>query len=239
MDTIHAIAGLRLAARLGSWMTLALLAAAGVPAAAQTVESRAARDREFAVALRLEPDLSRGAALFGTCAACHGSDGRGSDDGEIPAIAAQHAGVLLKQLADFRHDMRWNERMRHFTDRHHLDGAQDLADVAAYVAGLPRTPARVSDIGDGMSLAEGTSAYFMRCERCHGALGQGNPLRFRPRLSGQHYAYLLRQLEETAGGSRPGMDSEHVMLLQPMAPSQLRGIADYLSRLGVEPSPGK
>jgi cytochrome c553 len=79
----------------------------------------------------------------------------------------------------------------------------------------------------------------MRCERCHGALGQGNPLRFRPRLAGQHYAYLLRQLEETAGGSRPGMDSEHVMLLQPMAPSQLRGIADYLSRLGVEPSPGK
>jgi cytochrome c553 len=49
-----------------------------------------------------------------------GPDGRGTEDGEIPAIAGQHGSVLLKQLTDFRHEQRWNERMQNFTDRHHL-----------------------------------------------------------------------------------------------------------------------
>src|SRR5678815_1709609 len=96
-------------------------------AMAEAPHARADRDREFAAAARLEPDLRHGAELFQTCAACHGPGGRGTEDGEIPAIAGQHGGVLLKQLTDFRHDQRWDERMRNFTDRHHLEGAQDLA----------------------------------------------------------------------------------------------------------------
>jgi cytochrome c553 len=201
---------------------------------AGTPDSRAARDSEFAQAARLEPDIRHGAELFETCAACHGPGGRGTDDGEIPAIAGQHGSVLLKQLTDFRHDQRWNERMQNFTDRHHLEGPQDLTDVAAYVASLPRFPATAKGIGDGTSLSEGAHVYFLRCERCHGPLGQGDVQLFRPRLAGQHYAYLVRQLEETAAGNRPGMDSSHVMMLQALSPAQMRGVADYLSRVSPD-----
>src|SRR5687767_11664595 len=104
---------------------LMLLAFAGT-AAAQTPEPRIARDREFTEGAWLEPDLAHGAELYQTCAACHGPDGRGTADGEIPAIAGQHGSVLLKQLTDFRHDQRWEARMQNFADRHHLPGAQDL-----------------------------------------------------------------------------------------------------------------
>jgi cytochrome c553 len=201
---------------------------------AQTPDPRLARDREFVDAARLEPDLAHGAELFGTCAACHQPDGRGTADGDIPAIAGQHGSVLLKQLTDFRHEQRWEERMQHFTDRHHLAGPQDLTDVAAYVASLPRFPRSSGGIGDGTSLGEGASVYFRRCERCHGPLGQGDLFLRRPRLAGQHYAYLLRQLEETALDRRPGMDAAHVNMLDEFSPAQMRGVADYLSRVSPD-----
>ena len=214
-------------------LPLVLVIATGV-ASAQSPEPRVARDQEFQEGAWLEPDLAHGAELFETCAACHGKDGRGSDDGEVPAIAGQHGSVLLKQLTDFRHEQRWNERMQNFTDRHHLTGAQDLTDVAAYVAYLPRFPRTATGIGDGSSLREGASVYFRSCERCHGPLGQGDLLHRRPRLAGQHYGYLLRQLQDTAAGQRPGMDREHVERLKALSAAEMRGVADYLSRLSPD-----
>jgi len=212
---------------------LVILALAG-SAIAQDVHPRELRDREFTEGAKLEPDLAHGAELYQTCAACHGADGRGTATGDIPAIAGQHGSVLLKQLADFRYDQRWNERMQYFTDRHFLAGAQDVTDVAAYVASLPRFPPTSTGIGDGTSLNEGARMYFRQCEQCHGPLGQGDLLRRRPRLAGQHYAYLLRQLEETAAGLRPGMDDAHVAMLRKFSPPELRGVADYLSRVSPD-----
>jgi cytochrome c553 len=199
-----------------------------------TDESTASALAEFRAAAKLPPDHLHGAELFRTCAACHGTDGRGTSDGSIPAIAGQHGSVILKQLVDFRHDRRWDERMQHFTDSHHLQTSQDVTDVAAYISSLPRFPATAEGIGDGTALAEGASVYFQVCEACHGPLGQGDVLRLRPRLAGQHYQYLLKQLVETAGGGRPGMDLAHVDRLRKLTPSQIRGIADYLSRMSPD-----
>jgi len=217
-------------------LCLFVLASAAIAgnSAAQTETPRQARDREFTEGAVLQPDLAHGAQLFETCAACHGADGRGTQDGEIPAIAGQHGSVLLKQLTDFRHEQRWNERMRNFTDRHHLESTQDVTDVAAYVMSLPRFPRTSGGIGDGVDLRAGASVYFQKCEQCHGPLGQGDLLRNRPRLAGQHYGYLLRQLQETATGQRPGMDRAHVERLRELTPEQMRGVADYLSRLSPD-----
>ncbi|MEJ1961678.1 MAG: c-type cytochrome [Gammaproteobacteria bacterium] len=205
----------------------------GVPPANAEAGADAAR-QEFLAAAKLTPNAENGARLFETCAACHGRDGRGASDGSIPAVAGQHGSVLLKQLTDFRHEGRWDERMQHFTDRHHLPTEQDLTDVAAYIAALPRFPTSMDSIGDGSALREGASVYFRVCEACHLPLGQGDVLRLRPRLAGQHYAYLLRQLTETAAGGRPGMDPAHVSRLRALTPDQLKGVADYLSRLSPD-----
>jgi cytochrome c553 len=196
-------------------------------------DAKSARE-EFLEAAKLTPDTEHGAKLFETCAACHGPAGLGTSDGTVPAIAGQHGSVLLKQLTDFRHQQRWDERMEHFTDRHHLPTAQDLTDVAAYVSSLPRFPAMADNIGDGSFLKEGASVYFRVCEPCHGPLGQGDVLRLRPRLAGQHYEYLLRELVETAQGYRPGMDPAHVERLRKLTPEELRGVADYLSRVSPD-----
>jgi cytochrome c553 len=216
------------------WIGALALSCGSVASHGTTPADAAAARKEFLEAAKLTPDAAHGAQLFETCAACHGPKGLGVSDGSVPAIAGQHGSVLLKQLVDFRHDERWDERMAHFVDRHHLPTSQDVTDVAAYAASLPRFPAMADSIGDGSFLREGASVYFRVCEACHGPLGQGDGLRLRPRLAGQHYEYLLRQLAATAEGYRPGMDPAHVARLRALSPEQVRGVADYLSRVSPD-----
>ena len=189
---------------------------------------------EFREAVQLEPNLGNGAKLFAACAACHQADGSGSADGTIPLIAGQHVSVLVKQMVDFRHDRRWHARMREAAKQHDLGGAQDILDVASYAAGLKRPPPREGGMGDGKSLHEGQIVYYRECAACHGRLGEGDLHTLRPRLAGQHYLYLLKQLYDTASLARPGMDDEHVKRIGALSDAERAGVADYLSRLAPE-----
>ena len=182
---------------------------------------------------RLKPNLDHGAELFEVCAACHGSDGGGSSDGSVPAIAGQHFRVLVKQLVDYRHHQRWDIRMEHFTDHHHLAGPQEVADLAAYVAALPPTGGK--GYGDGENLAQGARLYLALCASCHAPTGAGNAASRVPRLAGQHFAYLERQLYDAVDGRRPNMGAKHARLLSRLDRTDILGVADYLSRLLPEP----
>ena len=186
---------------------------------------------DFRSAMKLEPRLKHGAELFTTCAACHAANGLGTQDGSVPAIAGQHVSVLVKQLVDFRHDRRWNERMRNFASQHNLSGPQELLDVAAYAESLPRWPPLEGGTGDDSMSNEGNAVYHRDCAECHGPLGLGELRRMRPRLAGQRYQYLLRQLDETADHMRPGMDVRHVKLIGALSAEERKAVANYLSRL--------
>ncbi len=201
-----------------------------VSALAPAVAAAATADSgELQAALAARPDAGRGESLYGTCAACHGPDGGGVADGTIPVIAGQPQRVVVKQLADFRRNQRLDIRMEHFADRRHLEGAQDLADVAAYVAGLQRrTP---TGIGNGQAVDQGARAWFGACAGCHGATGKADAQRQLPRLAGQHAAYLERQILDTAAGRRPNMNDTHRRLFRALSPAQVAGMADYLARL--------
>ena len=217
------------------WAAAAFLGVVlGAHAAHSSVDPAIEARREFLDAARLTPDRNRGAQRFAACTACHGQDGLGASDGSVPAIAGQHGSVLLKQLVDFRNEQRWNFRMQQTVDWHRLPTAQDLTDVAAFVASLPRFPTNARPADDGALLHEGARVYFRLCDACHGPLGQGDGLRLRPRLAGQHYDYLLRQLTDTAAGYRPGMDRMHVERIRGLTPEQMRGVADYLSRVSPD-----
>jgi cytochrome c553 len=94
--------------------------------------------RELSATLRSKADAVHGAQLFSQCASCHSVHGGGETNGSTPRIAGQHCRVLAKQLVDFRYSKRWDSRMESMADRHHLDGPQNIADVADYVTGLSR-----------------------------------------------------------------------------------------------------
>ena len=81
----------------------------------------------------------RGAKVYITCAVCHSPEGWGSPDGDYPQIAGQLYTVIIKQLADIRARNRDNPLMYPFSVPRILGGAQEMADVAAYVSRLPMT----------------------------------------------------------------------------------------------------
>lgn len=213
--------------RCKSLRSLGWVIVAALPLAA---EGASVASQEFDSVLRSKADLVHGEMLFETCAACHGTNGAGVSDGTVPAIAAQHFRVIARELVDYRHDKRWDERMEHFTDEHHLSGPQDIADVAAYISGLKAT--RSLGQGSGEYLEHGAQVYARLCASCHGAAAEGDNRKRYPRLAGQHYEYLLGQLHDAVEGRRPNFPREHIRLLGSFERADFVGVADYLSRLG-------
>ena len=214
-------------------MLALLLIVFGASVAAHAAEPRSApQSAEMREGLAARPDPTRGEDLYAPCGACHGVDGRGVPDGSVPAIAGQNLPVILKQLVDYRHGKRWDLQMEHASRMKHLASAQDLADVASFVASLPRgfSPG----VGTGEYLNVGARIYFRRCESCHGPLGEGDAARGVPRLAGQHYAYLYRQFFDVVEGRRPGMSTIHQRLMTALDREQIIGIADYLARTSIE-----
>ncbi|MEP7243759.1 MAG: c-type cytochrome [Gammaproteobacteria bacterium] len=184
--------------------------------------------QEFMAVLRVMPNLERGAELFRQCAACHGPSGNGSEQGDVPRIAGQHFNVLVRQIVDYRHDTRWDIRMEHYAGRNVLGDAQAIADVAEYVSRLARD--RPRNVGDGKLVEHGAEIYAKRCAGCHGPQGEGDDPGSIPRLAGQHYEYVLRQMYDAVDGRRPNFPRQHIRLLAHLERDDLVGIADFLSR---------
>jgi cytochrome c553 len=185
--------------------------------------------RERADVVNARPDQAHGAELFGQCVVCHGADGGGETNGSTPRIAGQHFRVLAKQLVDFRYGKRWDFRMESMADRHHLASAQDVADVASYVSRLAQPGAR--GIGSGEFVASGGRIYAAQCQSCHGANAEGSEDGV-PRLAGQHYGYLMRQMYDSVDGRRPALSRLHSKRIATLDFEQVRAVADYLARVG-------
>lgn len=111
--------------------------------------------------------------------------------------------MLVKQLLDIRTGMRDNPKMYRSTDKHDI-GAQDIADLAAYLEALPIPPDYGR--GPGNELDRGRTLYEKDCQGCHGKYGEGDKEKFYPNVAGQHFAYMARQITEvprSAGGEMP------------------------------------
>jgi cytochrome c553 len=141
------------------------------------------------------------------CQECHGVDGNGNGngngaDGKFAKLAGQYPAYIVKQLEDFRSGAR----------KHDLMGIMarsleepDLADIAAYYAGLERMHgAGATDaVGAARLFAEGDAARgIAACAACHGAQGQGNREAGFPVIGGQEVKYLQNQLLAWRSGER-------------------------------------
>jgi cytochrome c553 len=185
----------------------------------------------------LAPDMMHGAQLFERCAACHASDGGGVEDGSVPDIAGQYRSVLVKQVIDYRFARRWDPRMEVIAAEHSLSRPQDIADVTAFIAAMPFRSG--AGHGDGNDVAHGQQVYGELCAGCHGREGGGDAAKAVPRLAGQHYEYLRRQLYDAVDRRRPNFSADHVRLLKRFERADFAGVADYLSRLEDAPAAGR
>ena len=189
---------------------------------------------QFREARNLEPNLENGKKIYLACAACHQPEGWGSTSGVIPQIAGQHFRVITKQLEDISNGNRDSRQMTPFANEALLGGAQGIADVAGYIASLPMTPA--PEYGNGNNLSQGGSLYRAGCARlCHGKNGEGHNQKLKPRIQGQHYTYLVRQMKLIRDGQRKDAHKTMVRKIKRRSDEELEAMADYLSRMKPDP----
>ena len=151
------------------------------------------------------------------CAGCHGNAGV-SIGLPGPTLAGQSEAYLVDALEDYKTGKRNNALMKAMVASV-SDG--DLADVAAYYAGLKCDVALKAR--PGRRAAAGVSV----CTNCHGANGISAD-HAAPNLAGQSKDYLASALKSYAGGAR----SHAVMsvLIKGTSEAEVEKIAAYYAR---------
>lgn len=176
------------------------------------------------------PSLEEGSRLYAPCGVCHAPKAWGSMDGAIPNLAGQQRRYLEKQLAVFRSGARVDPAMQVVAAHSTLGNQHEVAALADYLSGLDPNPNPVN--GSGEHLRVGQELYTHICAACHGADGQGQSANRVPRIAGQHYPYLRRQIEAAADLHKDLAPPEMTSALRGMRPTEKDALADYISRLG-------
>jgi cytochrome c oxidase subunit II len=165
------------------------------------------RQSTFAQATaRLPGDAVAGKAAYAMCAACHGASGEGNVATNAPKLSGQGAWYLDRQLRQFKQGARgthakdvFGKMMAPMAATLADDAA--IANVVAYIASLPDTPAAATVQGN----ADTGGRRFATCAACHGDDGRGIAATNAPRLKGMSDWYMARQL----GNFRDGVRGAH------------------------------
>jgi cytochrome c553 len=211
-------------------MKACILFALSLVTSTGTIASEASVDRLTQRALDLDAHAERGGVEFRhSCSRCHGAAAQGDAAHAIPALAGQRFKYVVRQLANFAGDERDSPTMQRVLSHPVLKEPQTWVDIAAYVNNLPmREPAGT---GDGSRAALGRGIFHEQCASCHKLDAHGDDEGFVPSLRGQQYTYLVDQLEKLAEGRRHNVDEDLVRFWRSLEDQDVRGTADYLSRL--------
>lgn len=195
-----------------------------------------AKDGDKVAALKLKGNIARGKKSYELCAACHLSSGSGLPNIGLPQLAGQHATVIIKQMSDLRAGLRYSPTMEPFALTR--KGPQELADLAAYIESLctPVEHGRYTGSDANQRIAEGKVIYEEKCKLCHGSHGKGDKAWSYPVVAGQHYHYLLRQLNEIRDGTRQNSDPDMLKALKKFSDDDRIAVSAYMASLVM---PGK
>ncbi|RZI39855.1 c-type cytochrome [Herbaspirillum sp. HC18] len=183
---------------------------------------------EKLLALKAKADPARGEIAFEVCQGCHRRDASGRVSGAFPRLAGQHASVLIKQMTDIRSGKRENPKMDPFVGGHVVT-PQEIADIAAYLQGLPIPTNNGKGTGD--NLARGKELFAKDCASCHGDHGEGVSEKFYPMVAAQHYKYLLREIRMIRDGERHNANPDMVKVVKPYSDGDMDAVADFMSRM--------
>ena len=210
------------------WFAIALVA---MPLLAQASPRTVALFNE---AMEAVPHPQNGAKLYqGYCTQCHGGDAFGDVERSTPSLAGQIEPYVVKQLVDFTERDRDAPEMHRLMAQPELGTPQAWRDVAAYVESLRPNPR--PQVGRGQNIAYGARSFKSYCASCHGEAGEGLREAPVPALRGQHYSYLLLQLQGFDNDRRKNVAGPLVEHMVGLSREMMEAIADYLSRLPNPP----
>lgn len=89
---------------------------------------------------------------------------------------------------------------------------------------LEQAPTLTRNIKNGLEIYRG-------CAACHGAQGEGDAKKFRPRIQAQHYDYLVTRFEQIRADTRQNANPEMVAQIKNFEDREMRAVLEYVSRL--------
>ncbi|GGN35693.1 c-type cytochrome [Deinococcus daejeonensis] len=220
---------------------------AGVAALAQTTPAPTTPAQTSAAATTLKAgpaDFTRGEAIAASCSGCHGPTGR------APVLKGEPAVQIQNALLAFRSGTRRNGTMQGVAGRL---SDQDIADVAAFYAGPPPTPAPATPpaaptpappststaapapgaLGRTLYLEGAPARDVLACAVCHGEDGRGADAVGIPAIAGLSAASVLETLRAYHAMPPVGIAYPDAMRIavKPLNDADMTAIAQFVTTL--------
>jgi cytochrome c553 len=155
------------------------------------------------------------------CFACHGPAGNATLP-EVPLLAAQSARYIYLQLRDFQEGRRSNEQMSPMAKDLTRD---EMRELGAYFAAQKPQPQAFQPDTAKARLGQAKAAETL-CTMCHlgGFAGQNEV----PRVAGQPYGYVLKQLRDFKARRRTNDAGSMTSVSSTLSDSDIENLAHYL-----------
>jgi cytochrome c553 len=173
--------------------------------------------------------IEAGATKATTCQACHGANGN-STNPEWPSLAGIGAEYIAEQLKNFKDGKRANPVMMPMASSLTAD---DMLDLGMYFDSLVNTGLEADPsywkAGEALYRGGDRAREIPACMACHGPTGRGiEPAKF-PALRGQQSAYVVKQLNDYAAGTRTtGPNGIMQTIAKRLSTDDIRNLASYL-----------
>jgi cytochrome c553 len=158
------------------------------------------------------------------CAACHGPTGNSADP-QYPILAGQSARYLYLELKDFKEGRRRDPQMEPMAKNL---STEDMLALADFYSKQKPTPNGFN--ADGAKVAEGRKkSEEVLCPMCHqgGFIGQNEI----PRVAGQHYAYVKKQLTDFKTRKRTNDAGNMTSVVGTLSDADIENLSQYIANL--------
>jgi cytochrome c553 len=158
------------------------------------------------------------------CVACHGPGGNATI-AEYPILAGQTWRYIYLQLKDFKEGRRKDPLMSPMA----ADlSREEMIELGNYFAAQKQAPTGFK--ADGAKVAAGKKkSDEVLCPMCHlgGFTGQNEI----PRVAGQHYAYVVKQLKDFKAKNRTNDAGNMTSVAGTLSDEDIENLAHYIANL--------
>ena len=169
-------------------------------------------------------DVDAGRKKAEACAACHGADGNSAVP-QFPMLAGQTARYLYLQLKDFKEGRRKEPAMDPIVANL---TREDMFDLSAFFAAQRPKPLDFK-VDEARANRGQANADEVLCTMCHlgGFRGQNEI----PRVAGQHYEYIVKQLRDFKTYRRTNDAGNMASVSKTLSDQDIEDPAHYLTSL--------
>jgi cytochrome c553 len=174
-----------------------------------------------AAAQTVTPVMTQAPAKAAVCTACHGEGGRSTIPAN-PILAGQTSRYLYLQLRDFQEGRRNDPQMSPMVKDLSRDELRELSDWFAQ----QKPPIQNFKVDSEKAKLGKIKADDTLCTMCHlgGFKGQNEI----PRVAGQHYEYIVKQLKDFKARRRTNDAGNMTSVSGTLSDADIENVAHYL-----------